>query len=123
VGSGTGFGYGLTLFWVSVGLTIGYWIIAALARLSAAWNRGRGVGLRWAGTVLASAVSGERLAASPALLRFGESFWLNSAGLALNFRRSHTFVQGYYISYTVVCLFSYDRCGMAEICVYAHGTY
>ncbi|KZP00146.1 hypothetical protein CALVIDRAFT_595550 [Calocera viscosa TUFC12733] len=71
------FGVLVVIFWVSVGLTIGYWAVNGLARISAAWRRGGGrrggIGwsdIRWAGTVLASAISGERFAASPALLRF-----------------------------------------------------
>ncbi|CAE6411879.1 unnamed protein product [Rhizoctonia solani] len=75
-GVGGSFNYAGILFWVSVGLAIAYWVIVGLARIAAAWRRGswdsnqRWVYIRWAGTVLASAISGERLAASPALLRF-----------------------------------------------------
>ncbi|CAE6433123.1 unnamed protein product [Rhizoctonia solani] len=76
IGVGGSFDYAGILFWVSVGLAIAYWLIVGLARIAAAWRRGswdsnqRWVYIRWAGTVLASAISGERLAASPALLRF-----------------------------------------------------
>ncbi|KDQ20518.1 hypothetical protein BOTBODRAFT_310057 [Botryobasidium botryosum FD-172 SS1] len=75
-GAGGGYGYANVLFWVSVGLTIGYWILNGSARLAAAWhrvewaNRGGWHGIQWAGTILTSAISGERLATSPALLRF-----------------------------------------------------
>lgn len=78
-GVGGSFDYGGTVFWVSVGLAIAYWVVVGLARIAAAWRRGswdsnqRWVYIRWAGTVLASAISGERLAASPALLRYGGS--------------------------------------------------
>ncbi|EJU06547.1 hypothetical protein DACRYDRAFT_113225 [Dacryopinax primogenitus] len=71
------FGILQVILWVSVALTIGYWAVNGLARISAAWSRGgerRGgiawSDIRWAGTVLASAISGERFAACPALLRF-----------------------------------------------------
>ncbi|KAG9104714.1 hypothetical protein FRC06_011608 [Ceratobasidium sp. 370] len=75
-GVGGSFDFAGVLFWVSVGLAMGYWVVVGAARIAAAWRRGswdsnqRWVYIRWAGTVLASAISGERLAASPALLRF-----------------------------------------------------
>ncbi|CAE6481090.1 unnamed protein product [Rhizoctonia solani] len=75
-GIGSSFHFAGVLFWLSVGLAIAYWLVVGLARIAAAWRRGswdsnqRWVHIRWAGTVLASAISGERLAASPALLRF-----------------------------------------------------
>ncbi|QRV72864.1 membrane protein [Ceratobasidium sp. AG-Ba] len=75
-GVGGSFDVAGVLFWTSVGLAIGYWVVVGAARIAAAWRRGswdsnqRWVYIRWAGTVLASAISGERLAASPALLRF-----------------------------------------------------
>ncbi|GJE84872.1 hypothetical protein PsYK624_009480 [Phanerochaete sordida] len=65
------------VFWCSVALAIAYWLLVGLARLASAWGRGstrNGRGL-WArvesaGFILASAISGERLATSPALMRF-----------------------------------------------------
>ncbi|KAF5333550.1 hypothetical protein D9611_002728 [Ephemerocybe angulata] len=65
------------ILWSTVGLAVAYWFVVGVARVSSAWNRGisrSGKGL-WAkaqsaGFILASAVSGERLANSPALLRF-----------------------------------------------------
>ncbi|CAE6522581.1 unnamed protein product [Rhizoctonia solani] len=75
-GVGGSFDWAGALFWLSVGLAMAYWVVVGLARIAAAWRRGswdsnqRWVYIRWAGTVLASAISGERLAASPALLRF-----------------------------------------------------
>lgn len=65
------------VFWCTVGLAIAYWLLVGLARLASAWGRGstrNGRGL-WArvesaGFILASAISGERLATSPALMRF-----------------------------------------------------
>ncbi|VDB97107.1 unnamed protein product [Peniophora sp. CBMAI 1063] len=71
--------YGLAgiILWASIALAVAYWSIVALARLSSAWGRragwsGRGT---WArvetlGFVVASAVSGEAFAKTPALLRF-----------------------------------------------------
>lgn len=65
------------LFWATVGLAIAYWAVIGAARLVSAWNRGinkPGKGIwgraRSAGYILASALSGERLAASPPLMRF-----------------------------------------------------
>ncbi|KAG8956675.1 hypothetical protein FRC04_000153 [Tulasnella sp. 424] len=75
-GKGGYYGRAEILFWVSVGLAIAYWIVVGLGRIAAAWHRGgsgriEGWGrIKWAGTVLSSAISGERLSASPALLRF-----------------------------------------------------
>lgn len=68
-------GYPQAIFWISVGLAIGYWAVIGVARISSAWSRGvaRGPGwnsVRWAGTVFASAVSAERLSTHSALLRF-----------------------------------------------------
>ncbi|CAE7224731.1 unnamed protein product [Rhizoctonia solani] len=75
-GVGGSFHFAGAVFWLSVGLAMAYWAVVGLARIAAAWRRGswdsnqRWVHIRWAGTVLASAISGERLAASPALLRY-----------------------------------------------------
>lgn len=76
---GSVYGPAVIVFWASVGLVIGYWIIVGLGRIAAAWKRGRQrshVGL-WSqmqrfGLVLASAISGEQFASSPALIRFGK---------------------------------------------------
>lgn len=85
-GVGGSFDVAGVIFWVSVGLAMAYWVVVGLARIAAAWRRGswdpnqRWVNIRWAGTVLASAISGERLAASPALLRFGEHGIVSAVG-------------------------------------------
>ncbi|OBZ70432.1 hypothetical protein A0H81_09679 [Grifola frondosa] len=71
------YGHAHAIFWATVGLAIGYWLVVGLARLVSAWGRGStrsGSGL-WsrvesAGFILASALSGERFASSPALMRF-----------------------------------------------------
>ena len=73
------YGHGHLIFWLTVALAIAYWVVVGLARLVSAWGRGstrNGPGL-WArvesaGFILASALSGERLASSPALMRFCE---------------------------------------------------
>ncbi|CCL98242.1 uncharacterized protein FIBRA_00236 [Fibroporia radiculosa] len=74
---GSVYGHGYIIFWVTVVLAIAYWLVVGIARLASAWGRGStriGPGL-WgriesAGFILASAISGERLASSPALMRF-----------------------------------------------------
>jgi hypothetical protein len=65
------------IFWSTIALAIAYWAIIGIARISSAWGRGitrpgRGIWSRAqsAGFILASAVSGERLATSPALMHF-----------------------------------------------------
>ncbi|OCH94267.1 hypothetical protein OBBRIDRAFT_723169 [Obba rivulosa] len=71
------YGHAKIILWCTVSLSIAYWLVIGLARLASAWSRGSartGAGL-WtrvesAGFILASAISGERLATSPALLRF-----------------------------------------------------
>ncbi|KAK0190459.1 hypothetical protein F5146DRAFT_1044297 [Armillaria mellea] len=71
------YGAAVAIFWGSVALAIAYWVVVGIARIVSAWNRGisrPGKGL-WervqsAGFILASAMSGERFATSPALLRF-----------------------------------------------------
>ncbi|KAH9938110.1 uncharacterized protein B0H18DRAFT_1080908 [Fomitopsis serialis] len=74
---GSVYGHASIVFWVTVALAIGYWVAVGIARLVSAWGRGStrmGTGL-WArvesaGFILASAISGERLANSPALMRY-----------------------------------------------------
>jgi hypothetical protein len=72
------YGPAMAVFWASVGIVIGYWAVVGLARIVAAWGRGRSGAdrsvwsrLEGAGFILASAISGERFAHTPALLRFG----------------------------------------------------
>lgn len=71
------YGTAKAIFWGTVGLTIGYWVLVGIARIVSAWDRGltRADRNPWArvqsaGYILASAISGERLATTPALLRF-----------------------------------------------------
>ncbi|KIK81846.1 hypothetical protein PAXRUDRAFT_155133 [Paxillus rubicundulus Ve08.2h10] len=71
------YGHARIVFWATVGLAIAYWLVVGAARITSAWGRGTsrpGPGI-WhrvesAGFILASAISGERLATSPALMRF-----------------------------------------------------
>lgn len=71
------FGIANAIFWGTVSLAIAYWVVVGIARIISAWGRGitrhdRGLWSRAqsAGFILASAISGERLSTSPALLRF-----------------------------------------------------
>ena len=77
--SGSFYGPARIVFWVSVGLAMAYWLVAAIARLVAAWDRGltgssRSIWsrLEGAGFIVTSAISGEKLSVTPALLRFCE---------------------------------------------------
>ena len=85
---GSVYGHAHIIFWSTVGLAIGYWAIVGIARLVAAWGRGSSRGgsgvlakFESAGFILASALSGERFASSPALMRFCASFFLPSRWL------------------------------------------
>lgn len=67
------------ILWASVALAGAYWLLVGIARIVSAWGRGvtrtgRGLWgrLQSGGFILASAISGERLATSPALIRFCE---------------------------------------------------
>lgn len=80
------------VFWCTVALAAAYWLVVGLARLVSAWGRGTTRGGRglWArvesaGFILASAISGERLASSPALMRFCALHSL----VSLSYTRSH----------------------------------
>lgn len=71
------YGKARSIFWATISLAIAYWIIVGIARIASAWGRGssRPASGIWArvesaGFVLVSAISGERLATSPSLLRF-----------------------------------------------------
>ncbi|KAG9016937.1 hypothetical protein FRB93_009467 [Tulasnella sp. JGI-2019a] len=75
-GKGGYYGKAIVIFWSSVGLAAAYWIVIGAARIAAAWDRGGArsksgwLRFKWAGTVLSSAISGEKLASTPALTRF-----------------------------------------------------
>lgn len=78
---GSVYGNARLIFIGTVTLCAVYWLLVAIARLSSAWARRSG----WSrsgfwnsvenvGFVVASAISGEGLSKSPALMRFGTSF-------------------------------------------------
>ena len=78
---GSVYGHAKLIFYGTVSLCVAYWLLVAIARLSAAWARRSG----WSrsgfkdrvdnvGFVAASAISGEGLSKSPALMRFGTFF-------------------------------------------------
>jgi hypothetical protein len=78
---GSVYGRARIIFYATVVLSAAYWLLVAGARLSSAWARrsgwsGRGFWSRVenASVVVASAISGEGLAKSPALIRFGTVF-------------------------------------------------
>lgn len=82
------YGHAHIIFWSTVGLAIGYWVVVGIARLVAAWGRGSsrgGTGIlakfERGGFILASALSGERFASSPALMRFCTSIRVLSSGM------------------------------------------
>jgi hypothetical protein len=71
------YGEARLFLWANVALAGAYWIVVGVARIVSAWGRGatrngRGVWgrIQSGGFILASAISGERLATSPALIRF-----------------------------------------------------
>ncbi|KAJ6515243.1 hypothetical protein C8R45DRAFT_887948 [Mycena sanguinolenta] len=71
------YGVASAIFWATVSLAILYWVVIGIARVVSAWGRGitRPGRSLWAraqsaGFILASAISGERFATSPALMRF-----------------------------------------------------
>jgi len=75
---GSVYGHAKGIFYTTITLCAAYWLLVATARLSSAWARrsgwsGRGFWSRVenASIVVASAISGEGLAKSPALIRFG----------------------------------------------------
>jgi hypothetical protein len=79
---GSLYGRASIIFWSTVALAIAYWLVVGITRIVSAWGRGyssrHSLGfwprVEGAGFILASAISGERLATSPALLRFCEEF-------------------------------------------------
>lgn len=73
--SSSPYGQARVIFWSTVALALAYYVMVGVARIASAWGRGisrRGVWARAqsAGFILASAISGERFATSPALMRF-----------------------------------------------------
>jgi hypothetical protein len=111
------------IFWSTIALTVVYWVVIGIARIASAWGRGitrpgRGIWSRAqsAGFILASAVSGERLATSPALMHFCMFFDL-IAILSLILGR-HAVHARCYLPYSVVCPTCHGGGRVAAICVY-----
>lgn len=101
------------IFWGSVALAIAYWLVVGIARLVTARGRGSSNGqgiwakVEGAGFILASAISGERLATSPALMRFCKSsrYCVPTQVTALNdeHHSRHPIIARHHLSHTVVC--------------------
>ena len=69
------YGTARAILYGSAALATAYWLLVGIARVVSAWDRGLPSPGIWrrvesAGFIFASALSGERLATSPALLRF-----------------------------------------------------
>jgi hypothetical protein len=114
------YGKAIIIFWASVGLAIAYWLIVGIARIISAFGRGvnRGPGL-WSkvkvgGYILASAISGERLATSPALMRFCELRSPISFRHLLISHARYTFYARHYISHPMVLSGGHDRRRVAD---------
>lgn len=108
------------IFWATVALAIAYFLIVGIARITAAWGRGLsrpGPGI-WhrvqsAGFILASAISGERLATSPALIRFCMSLVPIVVHTLILAR--FPFITRYHDAYAMVCRAGHGRRSMATI--------
>lgn len=116
------YGAAHAVFWGTVAIAIAYWLVVGIARLVTARGRGgnRSGGL-WAkvegaGFILASAISGERLATSPALMRFCEytSPFLTLRN-AYGAPDRYTFVARRHLSHPMVCCTCHGCCGMATV--------
>ena len=122
------YGQAIIIFWCTVGLAIAYWILVGLARIVSAWSRGRGGLNRSAGVwpnvqslgyVLASAISGERLSASPALLRFCACpYTLWGSFLNIYPLRRHAISSRRFMAQSVVHIPRHDCRAMAPIHLY-----
>lgn len=106
--AGSVYGHGRIIFWATIALAIAYWVLVGIARLSSAWSRrpgwqGRGLlsSLENVGFVLASAISGEGLAKSPALIRFCTSTFTLDISL-YSWLSSDTVDEGYMVPFTMV---------------------
>ena len=120
------YGSAIIIFWVSVALCIAYWVVTGIARLTAAWGRG-GSGsnrnawdrLKGAGYMLASAVSGERFAGTPALLRFSECTPLIHRILfsELAWNNRHSLITGHLLPYTILRSYGHGSSAVANVCL------
>lgn len=123
---GSVYGHAHIIFWVTVGLAIAYWLVVGIARLASAWGRGStrvGTGtwarVESAGFVLASAISGERLAGSPALMRFCER-WPSVIVARRRLTRKHRYaiVKGHNLPHSMVCGVGNGGSTMADLHLY-----
>jgi hypothetical protein len=121
------YGRAIAILFITLTLVVAYWLLVATARIASAWNRGisrQGTGLgaklENAGFILASAISGERLATSPALLRFCTflSFHVIHAVDERLFCTRYTLDARHSIPYSVVRSARYGGRSMAGICLY-----
>lgn len=117
------YGNAAIIFWVTVVLAIAYWLVVGIARIISAWDRGvrprAGVWTRVesAGLILVSAISGERMATSPALMRF------SALSICVPWRilghrllcNRHSIDARYRLSHPVVCCVGYGCCSVANI--------
>ena len=120
------YGKAIIIFWSTVALAIAYWLVVGLARIVSAWGRGitrpgRGIWSRAqsAGFILASAISGERLANSPALMRFCEFALIIVSTFAYRAacRNRHSLNAGCYFPHAVVCSPGHGGSRVAAICL------
>jgi hypothetical protein len=119
---GSAYGRASIIFWATVTLAIVYWLVIGITRIVSAWGRGSsrsGSGI-WpkvegAGFILASAISGERLATSPALLRFCECFQSLYMQCPNLFHTRFAVDARYRISQSVVCSSRYGSGAVAKL--------
>jgi hypothetical protein len=122
---GSPYGRASIIFWATVTLAIAYWLVVGITRIVSAWGRGYssrpGSGfwpkVEGAGFILASAISGERLATSPALLRFCEQVHTLHFIFPNLFHARFTVDARYRISQPVVRGSRYGSSAVAEFCV------
>lgn len=124
-GHGSVYGQANYIFWGSVGLAIAYWVVVGIARVIGAWGRGAsrpGPGM-WpkvesAGFILASAISGERLATSPALMRFGKWAPLSADDFFLTTVFRYPIHARHHLPHSMVRCPRHGCCRVAELCLY-----
>jgi hypothetical protein len=113
---GSPYGRANIILWGTAALAIAYWVVVGIARIVSAWGRGitrhdRGIWSRAqsAGFILASAISGERLSTSPALLRFCTLSVLKRCHFCSLFSR-YPIPEGCHFSHAMVCRSRHGCC-------------
>jgi hypothetical protein len=78
---GSVYGHAVLIMWGSIALAAAFWMTVGLARVVGAWDRGQSrsnsgfwARIEGSGYVIASAISGERFASSPALMRYCKAY-------------------------------------------------